>query len=82
VTENEREADGKTPHARLTRDLQEDRLLDGECATLVLAGDSPEAFNDIENPNRVAPQKTTLTFIKGAVNLPPHSLTLLKFPPK
>ena len=59
-----------------------DRLLDGEYAALVLAGDSPEAFNDIENPNRVTPQKTTLTFIKGAVNLPPHSLTIVKVPLK
>jgi alpha-N-arabinofuranosidase len=55
-----------------------DGLLDGEYAALVLAGDSPEAFNDIENPNRVTPQKKTLTFIKGAVDLPPHSLTIVK----
>ncbi|MCX7006013.1 MAG: hypothetical protein NTY53_01970 [Kiritimatiellaeota bacterium] len=59
-----------------------DRLLDGEYAALVLAGDAPEAFNDIEHPNRVTPQKTTLTFNKGAVNLPPHSLTILKVPLK
>lgn len=57
-------------------------MLDGEHAALVLAGDSPEAFNDIGNPNRVAPQKTTLTFSKGAVTLPPHSLTILKVLPK
>ena len=55
-----------------------DRWLDGEYGALVLAGDSPEAFNDIGNPNRVTPQKTTLTFSKGAVNLPPHSLIILK----
>jgi len=54
------------------------RLLDGEYAAVVLAGDSPEAFNDIENPARVMPQKTTLTFAKGVVNLPPHSLTIAK----
>ena len=59
-----------------------DRLLEGEYAALVLTGDSPEAFNDIEHPNRVTPQKTTLTFSKGAVNLPPHSLTILKVPLK
>jgi alpha-N-arabinofuranosidase len=55
-----------------------DRLPDGEYAALVLAGDSPEAFNDLETPNRVTPQKTTLTFIQGAANLPPHSLTIIK----
>jgi len=59
-----------------------DRLLDGEYKTTVLAGDSPDAFNDIEHPNRVAPQKTTLSFTKGAVNLPPHSLTIVKVPLK
>ena len=34
-----------------------DQLLDGEYAALVLTGDSPEAFNDIENPNRVTPRR-------------------------
>ena len=53
-------------------------MLDGEFEALVLSGDSPEAFNDIENPNRVTPQKRILTFTKGTVNLPPHSLTIVK----
>lgn len=55
-------------------------LLDGQYAALVLSGDSPEAFNDIDNPGRVAPRKTTLSFTKGEVSLPPHSLTLVKVP--
>jgi alpha-L-arabinofuranosidase len=59
-----------------------DLLLEGTYKATVLAGDSPEAFNDLENPNRVTPQKTTLTFTKGAVNLPPHSLTIVKVPLK
>lgn len=57
-----------------------DLLLGGQYSALVLSGDSPDAFNDIENPDRVAPQKTTLTFTKGEVSLPPHSLTLVKVP--
>ncbi len=57
-----------------------DRLLDGDHPALVLAGDSPEAFNDIENPNRVTPQRTTLTFVQGEVALPPHSLSIIKVP--
>jgi alpha-N-arabinofuranosidase len=57
-----------------------DRLLDGEYAALVLDGDSPEAFNDIGNPNRVTPRKTTLVFSKGAASLPPHSLIIVKVP--
>ena len=59
-----------------------DLLIEGEYEALVLSGDSPDAFNDIEHPNRVAPQKTTLTFTKGVVNLPPHSLTIVKVPLK
>jgi alpha-L-arabinofuranosidase len=52
--------------------------LDGTCDAIVLAGDSPDAFNDIEHPNRVVPVKTKLTFAKGTLNLPPHSLTIIK----
>jgi alpha-N-arabinofuranosidase len=55
-----------------------DRLLDGEYAATVLSGDSPDSFNDIENPNRAIPRKTTLAFTKGVVVLPPHSLTIIK----
>jgi hypothetical protein len=45
----------------------------------VLAGDSPEAFNDVEHPGRVAPEQTKLTFTKGTATLPPHSLTIVRF---
>jgi alpha-N-arabinofuranosidase len=62
--------------------ILKDFLPDGKYAATILAGDSPDSFNDIEHPNRVAPQKTTLTFTKGAVNLPPHSLTIVKVPLK
>ena len=57
-----------------------DRLLDGEYAATVLSGDSPDSFNDIENPSRVIPRKATLAFTKGVVRLPPHSLTVVKVP--
>ena len=60
----------------------QDWLLDGKYAATVLAGDSADSFNDIEHPNRVAPQKTTLTFTKVVVNLPPHSLIIVKVPLK
>ncbi len=55
-----------------------DNPLDGEYRAIILAGDSPDAFNDIENPDRVVPEKTNLTFIKGVVSLPPHSLSIVK----
>ena len=59
-----------------------DAPLEGEYTALVMAGDSPDSFNDIENPNRVVPVKTTLTFKAGMAHLPPHSLTIVKVPLK
>jgi len=53
-----------------------DYLLDGEFEATILSGDSPDAYNDIEHPDRVIPEKKTFTFHRGIVNLPPHSLTI------
>jgi len=55
-----------------------DTLLDGHYEATILAGDSPASFNDIEHPNRVVPEKTEVSFKKGIVNLPSHSLTIIK----
>ena len=55
-----------------------DRLLDGAFDATVLAGDSPDAFNDVEHPNRVVPAKTQLKIDQGVVKLPPHSLTIIR----
>jgi alpha-N-arabinofuranosidase len=52
--------------------------LDGTFEATILAGDSPEAFNDVEHPNRVVPEKTQLKFNQGVVSLPPHSLTIVR----
>ena len=57
-----------------------DRPLEGRHGALILAGDSPDADNDIEHPDRVVPQTTTLTFTRGTVRLPPHSLVIVKLP--
>ncbi|MEI6117620.1 MAG: hypothetical protein WCP99_24025, partial [Burkholderiales bacterium] len=54
-----------------------DRLLDGTFDATILAGDSPDAFNDVEHPARVVPQKTQLKFNQGVVSLPPHSLAII-----
>lgn len=53
----------------------------GTVEALVLAGDSPEVLNDTDHPNRVIPEKTSLADRQGTVELPPHSLTILKVPP-
>jgi len=58
----------------------QDRLLEGDHAACILAGDTPDSFNDIDHPDRVRPEKKTLTFRQGQVHLPPHSLTIVKVP--
>jgi alpha-N-arabinofuranosidase len=52
--------------------------LNGSYQALLLTGDSPDAYNDIENPNRVVPQSTKPSFTNGVIHLPPHSLTIVK----
>ena len=52
-------------------------FLDAGHDATILAGDSPNAHNDIARPDRVVPEKTELTFKNGTVDLPPHSLTIL-----
>jgi alpha-N-arabinofuranosidase len=52
-------------------------LVDGTYRATVLTGDSLDAYNDIEHPNRVAPQEIMLTFKEGRTSLPPHSLVII-----
>lgn len=54
------------------------RTLDGIFDAIVLRGDSPEAYNDVQHPERVVPTRTRVTCAKGIIQLAPHSLTLLK----
>ena len=55
-----------------------DTPLDGTYEATILAGDSPDAFNDVGQPDRVVPQKMQLTFKDGVAHLPPHSLTIVR----
>jgi alpha-N-arabinofuranosidase len=57
-----------------------DAPLSGSFHATVLVGDSPDAYNDIEHPNRVTPEERRLTFKNGTVKLPPHSLTIVEVP--
>ena len=50
----------------------------GTCWATVLSGDAPEAFNDVDRPERVLPRRAELALQDGAVALPPHSLTILE----
>jgi alpha-N-arabinofuranosidase len=63
---------------RLKGTSPEGRSLNGSFEATVLAGDSPDAYNDIERPHRVVPEKRQLTFREGVVRLPPHSLTVVE----
>ncbi len=49
-----------------------------DCAMTVLSGDSPDAYNDVDSPSRVAPVKTKQQLLNGVVSLPPHSVTVLE----
>ena len=53
------------------------RILTGAYRATALVGASPDAYNDIENPQRVVPLDTPLHFKDGATSLPPHSVTVL-----
>ncbi len=52
--------------------------LEGRYAAWTLSGDSPEAYNSIERPDRVMPQRVELECRAGKVMLPPHSLTVVE----
>ena len=52
-------------------------LIGGTYKATVLTGDSPDSYNDIEHPHRVVPKEAELTFKKGAISLPPHSLVIV-----
>jgi alpha-L-arabinofuranosidase len=54
------------------------KTLDGNYRATVLAGDSPDAYNDVDRPDRVAPQTIALSCADGHVALPPHSITVLE----
>jgi alpha-N-arabinofuranosidase len=59
-----------------------DKLVTGEYQATILSGDSPDAFNDVDKPNRVVPQTAKLRFTDGVAQLPPHSLVVLEIPEK
>jgi alpha-N-arabinofuranosidase len=52
--------------------------LAGKFRATVLAGDSTDAYNDVDRPERVVPQKTELSFTDGAAPLPPHSVSIVE----
>jgi alpha-N-arabinofuranosidase len=49
----------------------------GATAT-ILSGDSPDAFNGVDKPNRVIPVRHDLTLEGGQLLLPPHSIAIVQ----
>ena len=46
--------------------------------TMVLAGDSPDAYNDVGRPDRVIPQEREVALTGNTVELPPHSVAVVR----
>ena len=57
-----------------------DTVLNGPVDATILHGDSPDAFNDVKNPDRVVPTEKRLTLDGNALRLPPHSLVIVRVP--
>jgi alpha-L-arabinofuranosidase len=51
----------------------------GRAKMTLLAGDSPDAYNDIARADRVAPEVREWTLRNGAVQLPPHCVSIVQF---
>jgi alpha-N-arabinofuranosidase len=53
------------------------RMVGGAHGGVVLAGPSPDAYNDIDQPNTVVPVEREIAFADGVTRLPAHSLTIV-----
>ncbi|MEO6732224.1 MAG: alpha-L-arabinofuranosidase C-terminal domain-containing protein [Ferruginibacter sp.] len=51
--------------------------IDGAFNATILSGDSPDAFNDIEKPDRVIPYTTQMVIKEGRIIIPAHSLVII-----
>jgi alpha-N-arabinofuranosidase len=54
------------------------RPIEGRLRATLLDGDSPEAFNSVDRPDRVVPRVAELVFTGGGVVLPPHSVSIVE----
>ena len=52
--------------------------LQGQYQATMLNSDSPDAYNDIDQPERVSPQQIQMEFQNGTATLPPHSVIILE----
>jgi len=54
------------------------RPLNGRFFATVLAGDSADAYNDVQQPDRVTPAETTFDCVEGILRLPAHSISIVR----
>jgi alpha-L-arabinofuranosidase len=52
--------------------------LSGKFAMTTLRGDSPDAYNDIDAPERVIPVSTDMIIEDGIIALPPHAVSVIR----
>lgn len=64
------------PERAVECDLRVARLPDN-IEAVILSGDDPDAFNDMEEPDKVVPEKKRLNVKNGSITLPPHSLAII-----
>jgi alpha-N-arabinofuranosidase len=55
-----------------------ENALAGRYKVTVLCGDSPDVYNNIEYPDRVTPCETEVVFENGKVDVPPHSIMVIR----
>jgi alpha-N-arabinofuranosidase len=53
------------------------RLFTGDVEVVVLSGPDVDAYNDVNAPDRVVPEAFRISVKNGAVEFPPHSLTVI-----
>ncbi|GAK54260.1 alpha-N-arabinofuranosidase [Candidatus Moduliflexus flocculans] len=57
----------------------EGKSLTGTHQMTTLSGDSPDACNDVDHPERVVPVTKDVCVEQGMVDFPPHSVNIVKF---
>jgi alpha-N-arabinofuranosidase len=54
------------------------REMKGAHRVTTLSGDSPDAYNDLDRPDRVVPVAGDVIFEQGRITLPPHSVNVVQ----
>ena len=66
-------------HPDLAAEWKLDAPAGGKVKITLLAGDSPDAYNDVARPDRVTPERREWTVASAPLQLPPHSVSLVQW---